>query len=300
MGAWTATTKKDTGGADYENAPAGNHPAVLVAIIDLGTQENNFTPGETKLQHRCFWVWELVGSRKKDGKPFTAGMELTFSMHEKSKMRKFVQARTGTTLPDSIDYDITQELGQPCLLRMIATKNGDKEYVNVDGPSGLVTGMPVPVATLPKFAWNIADWKAGTPISFPEWVPFSYGTSIEDIVCDSAELKGKAKSARSASTSGASPAGTGSTTMSPPAGSAVPARRSDPSSPQYSQAPPEDMFAVEHPDFSATEFYPRSKIQDWFVHHQDAKPDAIYVVKQGGNASDWVLANLVGFKGQPF
>ncbi len=289
---WTATTKKDTGGADFEKPPAGTFPAVLVAMIDLGTQTNTFQ-GETKEQHRCYWVWELVGKKMKNGRNFTAGIELTFSMHEKAKMRKFIQARLGTALPDNSAYDVTQELGKPCLLRIVHTANpndSSKAYANVDGPSGLVEGMTVPAPTLTPFVWKLDDFKPGTPISFPDWVPFSYGESIAAIVAESAELKGKATAAP---TGGQSQAGSNGTANGPPP------RRTDPASPQYSQSPPQDAWYVDHAAAPADKLFQRGELQEWLETNK-VKAAEVHICLQGGTASDWKPAAVLGFTDPAF
>ena len=54
-------------GGDYENAPVGNHPAVLVAMIDIGTHEEDYQ-GAKKQTRKIYLAWELVDEKKADGK----------------------------------------------------------------------------------------------------------------------------------------------------------------------------------------------------------------------------------------
>src|SRR5688572_12457251 len=121
--------KATKGEGGYEKAPPGNHPAVLVAVVDMGTQESEYA-GETKLQHRVYMVWELV-TKKMTGvdRNHAIGIDLTLSLNEKAKLRKWVEARTGRPIPEGGEYDVTKELGQPCLLNVVE-KNG---YPKVEG-----------------------------------------------------------------------------------------------------------------------------------------------------------------------
>ena len=46
-------------GGQFEIPPAGNHPAVLVGIIDLGTRPSTFQ-GKTTDRREVYLVWEQV------------------------------------------------------------------------------------------------------------------------------------------------------------------------------------------------------------------------------------------------
>lgn len=57
---WTKQqANSKTGGGNYEKPPPGNHPAVCVAIIDMGTQKQEYQ-GNVTFAHRAYFVWELV------------------------------------------------------------------------------------------------------------------------------------------------------------------------------------------------------------------------------------------------
>ena len=93
------TIKASSGqGGATERAPAGNHPAACVAIIDMGTQWNDgFQGAPGSWSHRAYFVWELV-SKKVTGykdRNHVIAIDLNWSMHEKAKLREFVQARLG-------------------------------------------------------------------------------------------------------------------------------------------------------------------------------------------------------------
>lgn len=182
---WAMPVKKDDGGGKFERPPAGNHPAVLVGLIDLGTQWQDGYNGEPgKHQHRIYFVYELV-TKKVTGKVnenHLVAIDLTLSMHEKAKMRKWVEARLGRKLRDGESYDITAELGQPVLLNVTAN---DKGYTKIEGVSAIPDGLPVP----PPLRKPVA-WKLGDPFeSIPSWLPYLYGRDIPTVIRDSEEVK---------------------------------------------------------------------------------------------------------------
>jgi len=121
-GAWTTTASKGNGGP-VEKAPPGTHPAVLVALIDLGNQwQSAFSPGEAgKYQHRLYWVYELPMEKKANGESHLIAIDLTWSLNEKAKMRQFIESRLGRKIAEGEKYDVSAELGQP--FRGLAGRN---------------------------------------------------------------------------------------------------------------------------------------------------------------------------------
>src|ERR1700722_9951352 len=158
MSDWKATANKGNGGGYYEKAPAGNHPAVLVGIFDMGTQRNEFQ-GKESWQHRLYFVWELVTKKMTGttGRNHHIGLDLTFSLNEKAKLRKLIEARTGKSIPDGQEYEITNELGKPCLLNVVM----NKDYPKIEGMAGAPDGIPFPAAQTTPVAMSLAQFRAG-------------------------------------------------------------------------------------------------------------------------------------------
>lgn len=189
MSAWKQTAKKG-GEGSFEKAPPGNHMAILVALIDLGEQYDEYG-GEGKWTHRAYFVWELVAERMSGSKRnHVIGIDLNVSLTEKAKLRKWIEARTGKAIPDGAEYDISRELGQPCLLNVV-TKN---DFPKIDSLGALPKGMPVPTPTYPPTLIGLDDFRAGTPV--PEWVPYLYAESIPDVIRRSKEMGGEAATRR--------------------------------------------------------------------------------------------------------
>ena len=184
MSVWNQTAKKG-GDAQFEKSPPGNHPAVLVAIIDMGTQINEYQGTET-CQRRAFFVWELVTKKMSGTKAVNhlIGIDLTVSLNEKAKLRKWVEARQGRHIPEGGEYDITKELGQSCLLNIVE-KNG---YPKIDGVSAVPDGLSVPTAQRELFLCSLDEFTSGAK-TLPEWVPYLYGEPLADHIKRCEELK---------------------------------------------------------------------------------------------------------------
>lgn len=184
---WKAPKK-----AEYDQPPAGNHPAVMVAMVDLGTQVQDFK-GEVKRSRRAMCVWELVTERDTnypaEERNFVVGIDLTLSNHEKSKFRQWAEARTGKKMPADYEHDFSQELGKPCLLNVTHNAAG---YPKVNGMSAVPKGMTVPKAKLGPFLWSLDDLPTddGEP-DLPDWMPRLYGKRLADVIAECVELNGE-------------------------------------------------------------------------------------------------------------
>ncbi len=184
MSAWNMTPSKGGSGGAVK-APAGNHLAVLVGIFDMGHQEDDFDPNKVRWQHRAYFVWELVGEPiAGTNKNHVIGIDLTLSLNEKAKLRKWIEARTGKPIPDGVPFDPTSELGQACFLNVIE-KNG---YPKVDGVAAVPKGIPVPKSSYAPVAVTLSEFKAGTAI--PDWCPWLYGNELAEHIKASRELGG--------------------------------------------------------------------------------------------------------------
>jgi hypothetical protein len=178
---------KSGGGEGFEKAPVGNHPATLVAIVGMGHQwQEPFKSGDKGYwADRAYFVWELLGVTMSGTKDVNhlIGLDLTVSLGEKAKLRKFVEARTGKKV--TTDYDITQEIGQPCLLNVIANASG---YPKVESVAAAPKGLPFPAPQRTPVVLKLADILNGTLV--PDWVPYCYGKSIAEHVKACKEVAG--------------------------------------------------------------------------------------------------------------
>ncbi|HYE20938.1 MAG TPA: hypothetical protein VEA69_21005 [Tepidisphaeraceae bacterium] len=267
------------GGGSYEKAPAGNHPAVLVALIDMGTQEQEFG-GEVKEQHRIYGVWELVTEKKADGSNHVVGLDLTLSLNEKAKLRKWIEARLGRLIAEGEEYDVLSELGQPCLLNVVE-KNG---YPKVEGMSSVPKGMQVAKPTYPLTAWHLDDLEKTGQIALPSWVPYLYGEPLADHIKRAKELVGKSVA------TGAAPAAPSARPSPPSAAPSAPASR--PAPPSRPASPSRYWVDLGGGQLS-NEPLPVEEAGN-LIFTKGLDPDKVLVCPDGGN--DWKPASTFGIK----
>ncbi len=191
MGKWTTQAKKKgsgNGGEDRLLPPAGeDQSAVLVALIDLGTQRNDYQ-GKVAWNRKLLMVWELT---EVAGRPL-AHKDFTFSLHENALLREFVDSWKSTPLSDGEDFDVNVLVGKSCLLNIIHKQNkeGSRTYATVKGAKKPVfRGKKLEVAEPEHkpFAWHLDDGKES---SLPDWLPYLYGRSVQEWIEDSKERRG--------------------------------------------------------------------------------------------------------------
>lgn len=185
---WSVPINRGQG--EYEKPPAGNHHAVLVAIIDLGNQWNQFGTQPGKFQWRGYFVWELLNEKKADGTPHLIATDLTISFNEKAKLAKWIKARTGKDVPESGEFDISTELGQPCFLNVVM----DGDWPKIDTMAAVPKGVPTPKPHYQPTAWRLAEYQTSGVNKIPSWAPYFYGSPIGEYVKVSREIAGEEKS----------------------------------------------------------------------------------------------------------
>ncbi len=240
---------KSGDGEGFAKAPAGNHPAVLVAIIDMGTQKNDFG-GEVKWQHRAFFVWELtseVVEGTKD-KHHLIGIDLTLSLNEKAKLRKWIEARTGKPLADGAEFDAASELGKPCLLNVIE-KGG---YPKIDAVTAFPKGFPEPKPQQQPFSWSLQTYMDnGGQINLPDWLPWYYGRAIAETIKECKEIgqtgAPRAAKAESNNTNTSKFAGQGGGATGATSGFAAPDAQAATTAPKPPMAPPKPANGIPEP-----------------------------------------------------
>ncbi len=132
--------------SDFEIAPAGNHLANCIKVIDLGTQPGSEKFPKPKRKVKISWELpeELVGET---GKPFIINQKYTLSLHENAALCQHLESWRGRPFTDAEadGFDIANLLGVACMLNVVHAKSGDNVYANVAAIS------PVP-KSLPKIA----------------------------------------------------------------------------------------------------------------------------------------------------
>lgn len=198
-----------------ETPPAGSHSAVLVAIIDLGTQEQKAFEGTGVTKKRkLFFVWELTAEKVSgfNNRNHVIGKEYTLSFNSKAAMRKMLEAWRGKVFSDNEEFDVSKTLGKSCMLAISHSTKDDSTYAKIEGISAVPKGLIVPPAQFPLTLWEL-DGKS--PIPAADWLPYSYGSSIKDLIELSDEWKAlKAGTTRPVPTAnGTGPAPAAATTV---------------------------------------------------------------------------------------
>ena len=249
MSRFKGTAKSRDGDAEKrELPPPGNHAAVLIGLIDLGTQDVSY--GDKKAEAaKVMLIWELTSEplQGTTNRNHVIACDYRLSHHSKAALRQGYESWLGRKLADGEEYDYAEKLAHPCLLNIVHGKGKESgnEYAKVDGFGPILKGMTVQPPRHQPFVWTITGGlelrnpttKAMEPApngDLPEWewLPFLYGRSVHEVIADSPEWKslhssGPKKAAPPASdtngTSEPKPARTAKEVSEPePAGSDIP------------------------------------------------------------------------------
>lgn len=168
-------------GADFKPAPSGAHPAILIQLVDLGTQESVHN-GETKQLRKLRMVFELHSDEAvtDDNKPMIVGRDFTLSSHEKANLRKFIEGWRGQafTEEEAAEFDYEVMLDKPCILNITHDKaqNG-KVYANINSAMKLMKGMTPPERVNPLVYFYMgteesqyAEYRPDVFNAFPQWL----------------------------------------------------------------------------------------------------------------------------------
>lgn len=147
----------DSGGGDFEQAPAGTHVARCVRLIDIGTQFGEYQ-GKPNAMRKVVVTWELPNELMTEGefagKPFLVNKWYTASLGEKANLRKdLVNWRGREFTPDELaGFDSKNILDKCCQIQL--TPN-DKNKVRVTGVMALPKGMQAPERINPLIYFSL-------------------------------------------------------------------------------------------------------------------------------------------------
>lgn len=145
-------TVKATGNGDFEMTPEGTYVGRCIKVIDMGTQTTTGQYG-TKQQKKIMIQWELLDDEVKmqDGKPFATAKFYTASLHEKSQLRKDLEAWRGKKFTDEEleGFDLNNVLGTYCMMQVVHSADGN--YANVNAIMSFKGEKPKGISPLVKF-----------------------------------------------------------------------------------------------------------------------------------------------------
>jgi hypothetical protein len=161
-------------------APAGTHPAVLIALIDLGIQRREYA-GKVTWDQLLYLVWELTDEKIPDkADNFVMGLACKFSFGSKATLRGIIEKWRGKALNDGDEFDVEILLGKPCLVTVTHGASEKSTYAKVETVTAVPKGMKVPPATNKPFIFEIG----GREPVLPDWLPWIFGRPVKDWIAD--------------------------------------------------------------------------------------------------------------------
>lgn len=133
---------------EYEVVPAWTFIGRCISIIDLGTQEDSYQ-WEIKSVRKISIKFELPTKLDSHWNPFQIYRDLSYSMWEKSNLRKFLQSwRWQAYQNGELDtFNIYQEyLNKPCQITVEqkVSKTSGNTYAVINSISPLMEGITAP------------------------------------------------------------------------------------------------------------------------------------------------------------
>jgi len=182
-------TASSSEGGDFERPAPGMYPAMLVAVIDLGTHTRVFS-GESKKQRKVYLAWDLTEERDSKGQTFIIGQDYTFSLNVKAKFRALVEGWTGKTMAEGTQFNITELVGKPCLVNVAEGMSASgKKYSEISSVAQPMRGMKVVETERMPFVFSVTSLNSSLDDpAVPDWLPRIYGRTILDEIKASDEF----------------------------------------------------------------------------------------------------------------
>lgn len=135
----------DNGGQSIPKLEGGVYTAVSSAIIDLGQQ---ISEKFGKTQRKFMMLWNVIGEEVEvNGQKLarTMSKEYSFSLNEKSTLRKDLQAWRGKVFTDEElrGFNLLNIINKPCQLQILLEEKNGKQYNNIASIMALPKGMTV-------------------------------------------------------------------------------------------------------------------------------------------------------------
>lgn len=157
------TGKKSESSGSFEQPDPGLQAAVLIRIVDWGTQDwGNFGP-----KRRVQFVWEVaqeVAEGEHKGDHLHVSKMYTLSFNQKSNLMGDLESWRGRAYDPGDEIDLETALGKPCMLTLVAEQKGEYLNVNVKSVSAMPQGMLPITPDAKPFSFNFDD---------PDWDNFA-------------------------------------------------------------------------------------------------------------------------------
>jgi len=165
-------------GKKFAIAPQGSHLATLVAIIDLGTHEEEFQ-GKVRNERQISLVWELANEIEEGTtNRLLVSQKYNFSANPKARLRLMLEGWRGRKYNEGDPMQLSKVLGQPCLVTVVHKQSiKGRDYAIVTSVSGLPKGMK----SVPPVRPLVAR-KCDSHDPIPEWIPYIMGEKPYDVL----------------------------------------------------------------------------------------------------------------------
>lgn len=135
----------DNQGSSIPKLEGGVYTAISSAIVDLGLQKNEKFD---KTQRKFMMIWTILNETiEVNGEqlPRQLSKEYSFSLHEKSTLRKDLQAWRGKAFTEEElrGFNILNVLNVPCQLQILLEEKNGKQYNNIASIMALPKGSQV-------------------------------------------------------------------------------------------------------------------------------------------------------------
>ncbi len=170
---------KEPEGGNYEPIPEGVHIGVCIGVYDLGEHYSQAYNNNAK---KLLVQWELPDvCDTENNKPRLISRRYTSSLHEKSQLRKDLQAWRGKafTPKELAGFDVSNLLGKACQMQITHHIEGAKTYSRITALMSLSKGMQPPRATYPTIVFDLDQVDSFDKLrTLPEWIQKSIKESI--------------------------------------------------------------------------------------------------------------------------
>ena len=135
----------DNGGSTIPKLEGGVYTAISSAIVDIGLQKNEKFD---KTQRKFMMIWTILNEIVEvngEELPRQLSKEYSFSLHEKSTLRKDLQAWRGKAFTEEElkGFDILNVLNVPCQLQVLLEEKNSKQYNTIASLMALPKGTQV-------------------------------------------------------------------------------------------------------------------------------------------------------------
>lgn len=158
--------------------PADSYPMRCFAVVNAGTHEKTFK-NESKKVKLLYLLFEIPEHKREDGSPSIIARDFTFSMSEKSNLRKAINQWTGKTLSDdeAENFDFDTLVGQPIMGTITLSK--DEKWSNLTSIVKLPKSMSISTQHYPSIVFDIDQPVVAMFEKLPKWLQEKIKTSEE-------------------------------------------------------------------------------------------------------------------------